>query len=238
MSKITAKPLTLMAMSGVGKTHWAWQLEKWGWYHYNVDYLIGAEYLKGELESPVKLDDLGPLSKYIGQVGKGALPMDEFKRRQKNYIEAERRAMMDLEKVIAAKGANVVVDSTGSLCEIGDEDLYKRLGAQTLIVYIKAAPEEEAALVEQAMNDPKPLYFPPAQFDAWLAAYLKEKNLKSVDDVTPNDFSRWVFPKLFQSRLPKYQAIADKYGVTVRAQDLRGITTQDAFFNVIQQAKR
>lgn len=222
-----------MAMSGVGKTHWAWQFEKWGWFHYNVDYLIGAEYLAGELDTPVKLDDLMPLSRYIGQVGKGGLPMDEFKRRQKKYIEAERQAMKDVQDVIAQHGAEVVIDSTGSLCEIGDEDLYHRLGEQTLIVYIKAEAEEEAALVEQAMHEPKPLYFPPAQFDGWLAEYLKEKNLRSVDDVVPNDFSRWVFPKLFHSRLPKYQAIADKYGITVSSKALRGVTTQEEFFEIV-----
>ena len=84
------KAITLVGMSGVGKTHWSWALEKQGWHHYNVDYLIGTKYLKDELKdkvgAAVKLNDLTPLSKYIGQVGnpaKGALPLEEFRRRQK-----------------------------------------------------------------------------------------------------------------------------------------------------------
>lgn len=223
-----------MAMSGVGKTHWAWQLEKWGWYHYNADYLIGVDYLADELESPVKLDDLGPLSKYIGQVGKGGLPLDEFKRRQRAYIDAEKQVMYDLRGVIAERGAKVVNDSTGSICEIEDEAMFKQLAEDSLIVYIKAEPEEEAALVEQTILEPKPLYFPPAKFDAWLADYMKENGFKNVQDFTPYDFSRWVFPKLFHSRLPKYQRIADTYGITIPSRVMRGIKSQEEFFEIVK----
>ncbi len=137
------KAITLVGMSGVGKTHWSWALEKQGWHHYNVDYLIGTKYLKDELKdkvgAAVKLDDLTPLSKYIGQVGnpaKGALPLEEFRRRQKCYIDAEQQALYDMREAVQKYGHKVVNDSTGSLCEVGDEELYAQLGEDSLFVYL------------------------------------------------------------------------------------------------------
>ena len=56
--KITAKEfrsekikrLTLLGMSGVGKTHLAKLIgENGGWYHFSGDYHIGATYLRDEI---------------------------------------------------------------------------------------------------------------------------------------------------------------------------------------------
>jgi hypothetical protein len=231
------RSITLMGMSGVGKTELAWMLEKAGWHHYNCDYLIGTKYLKDELAetvgAEVKSDDLSPLSKYIGQIGKGGLPLFEFKRRQKQYIEAERKALYDMRPAIAKAEKRIVNDSTGSICEIEDEKLFKRLAGDSLFVYIKAGPEEEAALVERAMADPKPLYFPPAKFDVWLDEYMKGKNIAGVDEIESNDFSRWVFPKLFYSRVPKYERLAERYGIVVPMADIRNVKSEAEFLKVI-----
>jgi len=44
------KRLTLLGMSGVGKTHLAKLIgENGGWYHFSSDYHIGATYLKNEI---------------------------------------------------------------------------------------------------------------------------------------------------------------------------------------------
>ena len=227
------KAITLMGMSGVGKTHWAWALEKDGWHHYNHDYLIGTKYLADELGDSVKSDDLGALSDYVGQVGRGSIPLAEFKRRQARYIEAERQSLYDMCDVIDASPDKFVNDSTDSICEIEDEALFKTVADHTLFVYIRAGKEEEDALIAQSFHEPKPLYFPPTQFDEWLTQFMKEQWCQSTDDFAANDFSRWVFPKLFYSRLPKYQRIADEYGVTVSAKELRGLKTTGEFFEVI-----
>ena len=228
--------VTLMGMSGVGKTHWAWEFEKAGWHHYNCDYLIGV-LLKDELEKAgcgqVSLSNLDPLSDFIGQVGKGKLGLEEFKRRQTLYIEAEARVLRELRGVIAASGQRVVNDATGSLCEIEDAGVIEQLAEDTVFVYIKAGPEHEAALVEQAQREPKPLYFPPALFDRWLAEYMEQKKVSRVEEMDANDFSAWVFPKLFRSRLPKYEALAAKHGVVIAADDARAMTSTDEFLNAI-----
>jgi hypothetical protein len=232
-----AKGVTLMGMSGVGKTHWAWAFEKAGFYHYNCDYLIGV-LLKDELIKAdcgeVALDDLDPLSNFIGQVGKDKLSLEEFKRRQKLYIEAEAQVLRDMRVAMQKHDKPFVNDATGSLCEIDDPALYAQLAQDTVFVYIKAGPEHEAALVEQAKLEPKPLYFPAKEFDAWLAEYMAEKNVAAVDEMDPNDFSAWVFPRLFRSRLPKYEALARQYGVVIAADDARRMKTVEDFLSAIE----
>lgn len=221
------RPITLMAMSGVGKTHLAGLLAKDGWHHHSCDFVIGEKLLGPGRVTP---DNLRALSAYIGQVGKGALSRAEFKKRQRQYIEAERDSLMALPQV-----NKLVVDSTGSLCEIEGEALFERLARETTLVYIKAGPEEEAALLETAKKYPKPLYFPPDKFVEWLKGYMDEKKIKSVDEIEPDDFSRWVFPKLFHSRLPKYQALADKYGITVPSARVKDVKSAEELLEVISE---
>ncbi len=233
------RPITLMAMSGVGKTELSWKLEKWGWHHYNCDYLIGTKYLADELDVPLKLDDLSPLSRYIGQIGNtktgGGLPIKEFKRRQNNYIEAEKKVLRDMRVAIRDSGAKLVNDSTGSLCEIEDESVFRQLAEDSLFVYIKAGPEQEEALVARAVADPKPLYYPPAKFDGWIKEYLEEHRLKTIEDIVPDNFSRWVFPKLFHSRIPKYERLAGKYGITISSADVWDLKSEDEFLQLIEK---
>ena len=46
----------------------------------------------------------------------------------------------------------------------------------------------------------------------------------------------WVFPKLFGSRLPRYEAIARQYGYTVEAADLNQVQDEAGFIQLISQA--
>jgi hypothetical protein len=135
--KITAKEfrseknkrLTLLGMSGVGKTHLAKLIgENGGWYHFSGDYHIGATYLKDEIinniakkmkqdpwlqnlldnqsisvNSQVTFDNLEPISAFLGKVGnpqEGGLEIDEFIRRQSLFLEAEIKAMYDVPRFI------------------------------------------------------------------------------------------------------------------------------------------
>jgi len=123
------KRLTLLGMSGVGKTHLAKLIgENGGWYHFSGDYHIGATYLRDEIinniankmkqdpwlqnlldnqsisvNSQVTFDNLEPISAFLGKVGnpeEGGLAIDEFIRRQSLFLEAEIKAMYDVPKFI------------------------------------------------------------------------------------------------------------------------------------------
>jgi len=123
------KRLTLLGMSGVGKTHLSKLIgENGDWYHFSGDYHIGATYLKDEIinnitkkmkqdpwlqnlldnqsisvNSQVTFDNLEPISAFLGKVGnpeEGGLAIDEFIRRQSLFLEAEIKAMYDVPSFI------------------------------------------------------------------------------------------------------------------------------------------
>jgi hypothetical protein len=62
------------------------------------------------------------------------------------------------------------------------------------------------------------------------------KNYDSTDVMPPDEFVSWVFPELFKSRLPRYQAIADRYGYTVDANDVATVKNEDDFIQLITAA--
>ena len=118
------KAITLLGMSGVGKTTLANKLPKTGWFHYSGDYRIGTKYLAEPIVDNVKraamqvpflrgllcsdsiyigsnitVHNLEPLSAFLGKVGdpsKGGLTCDEFLARQRLHHEAEIHAMRDV----------------------------------------------------------------------------------------------------------------------------------------------
>ncbi|MCB9983277.1 MAG: ATPase [Rhodospirillales bacterium] len=243
---IERKVITLMGMSGVGKTYLSTMLAKAGWCHYSCDYEIGTRYLGAEIEATlgepnrVSVQDLSQLSAYVGRLGdpaKGGLALDEFKRRQNRYFNAECEALARLpERVVKAHKegfTHVVNDSTGSMCEIDDRILLDTVDENSLIVYIKASAKEEKTVLERAKTYPKPLFYSPERFEYWLEAYLQERGLSGAEEIDPDDFSRWTFPQLFENRLPKYQYIADKYGVTIPSEAFRGVESEAEFLGVI-----
>lgn len=235
------KALTVIGMSGLGKTHISCILARQGWTHYSCDEIIGTEFLAAELGGAVTKKNLAPLSAFIGKVGdpaKGGLLLDEFRRRQNLYYQAECESLRRVGNEIAWAKGHFINDSTGSLCEIEDAALLDELGRQTLFVYIKASAEEEERILARAVSTPKPLFFPPAMFDGWLADFMRRNNAKTVAEIDPDEFSRWVFPLLFKSRLPKYQALADRYGVTVPSEAMAEVKTERDFIACIAEALR
>lgn len=234
------KAVTFTGMSGVGKTYLSAALETWGWSRMSCDYEIGRKDLARHLARPMASpEDIGVLSDFIGRPGdpaKGGLPFDEFRRRQKLYYEAECAAVLSAAQAAGRASGSFVHDSTGSLCEITDEAILETLGRATLFVYLKAGAEEERAVLERAQTHPKPLFFPPGKLDEWVRAYLEESGEISPDTMDPDGFSRWVFPKLFAERLPKYQRLADVYGVTVESAALHGVEDEADFIARIAEA--
>ncbi|MGB5706899.1 MAG: hypothetical protein WBM41_08700 [Arenicellales bacterium] len=122
------KAITLLGMSGVGKTTLSSLLPSDQWFHYSGDYRIGTRYLdeaildevkKMAMEHPflraqlcndsiyirnnITVNHLGPMSDFLGKIGNpdlGGLPVDEFKRRQQLYRAAEVHAMFDVDDFI------------------------------------------------------------------------------------------------------------------------------------------
>ncbi len=237
------KPLqavTLIGMSGAGKTHISSQLAQWGWTNYSGDFVIGDRYMRDILgaESGFSTDDISGLSKYLGKVGNpdlGGLPLAEFQKRQKEYYNAECYSLTDMKDALAESDAPFVHDSTGSLCEVTDEALLKHIGEQTLFVYLKTDAAAEKQVLKRAYEYPKPLFFPPMFLLAIIDEYLALNGLCHAQEMVPDDFSRWVFPKLFAARKPKYQRLADLYGVSIPAGAFHDLKSADEFVSIIAE---
>ncbi|BBL71704.1 hypothetical protein MoryE10_23100 [Methylogaea oryzae] len=263
------KRITLLAMSGVGKTTLAAKLPKDTWFHYSGDYRIGTRYLdeaildnikKRAMEVPflrellrsdsiyigsnITVENLAPISTFLGKLGDPArdgLSLAEFKRRQALHRQAEIAAMLDVPDFIRKADEiygyrNFVNDAGGSVCELDSPEVIDSLAAETVILYIKATPEQEQTLIERARKHPKPLYYREAFLDEKLAQFMAMKGLASSDKVTPDEFVAWVFPELFRSRLPRYQAIADGHGYTVSADEAAQVRDEAGFVELVATA--
>ncbi len=263
------KRITLLGMSGVGKTHISGMLREHDWFHYSGDYRIGTRYLdepildmikSRAMEVPflrellrrdwiyirnnIKVSDLGPVLSFVGKLGdpaRGGLELATFREHQALYREAEIAAMRDVPQFIRKAQEiygyrHFVNDVGGSLCELDEPGVIELLEAHTLILYIKVTDaEEEEKLIRRAQSDPKPLYYRPEFLDEQLAAYLKEKGLQYAAEMDPDDFTRWVFPRLFRSRVPRYEAIARR-GYTVTSREVAAVRDEQDFLALVEQA--
>lgn len=260
------KAITLLGMSGVGKTRLACLLRKSNWFHYSCDYRIGTRYMDEAILDNIKLqamqipilrelllsdavhiinnisvDNLKPLSTYLGKLGNpelGGIGLGEFKNRQALHLQAEIAAMNDVPRFIdKAKEVygydNFINDASGSLCELDNDNVIKTLAEHTLIIYINVTKENERVLIDRAVSDPKPLYFRDSFLDEQLEEFLKLYKLEYAAMINPDEFVRWVFPKLFYARIPRYEAIANQYGYTVSTNEIESVKSEKDFLKVI-----
>jgi hypothetical protein len=142
-----------------------------------------------------------------------------------------------IEKVETIYGyKHFINDAGGSVCELDDTETIEILAEHTLILYIRTSPEQEDMLIERAQREPKPLYYRDEFLDQQLARFMVERGFDTVESIPPNDFVTWVFPKLFCSRLPRYQAIADQFGYTVDARKISSVSGEADFVRLVQDA--
>lgn len=263
------RSVTLLGMSGVGKTHLSMTLRRHDWFHYSGDYRIGTRYL-GEpildlvkqqamqvpflrdllrrdyihISNNISVDNLGPVLSFVGKLGdpgRGGVPLHEFQRRQAQYRSAEIEAMRDVPEFIRKAHEiygyrHFVNDVGGSLCELEEPAVIESLVRHTMILYIEAGAEYEAELIRRAQEDPKPLYYRPAFLAEQLGVYLSERGLEYAAQIDPDDFTRWVFPRLFRSRVPRYEAIAREHGYIVSAEDVARVRDQRDFLELLEAA--
>ena len=62
---------------------------------------------------------------------------------------------------------------------------------------------------------------------------MQERGLDYIALIEPDDFIRWVFPRLFRARTPRYEQIAAKYGYTVASDEALGVESEQDFIEVI-----
>lgn len=227
------KAITLMGMSGVGKSYLSIMMEEWGWFHYSCDVEIGTTFLSDKMPRPVTPEDVSPLSDFIGKLGDVSLA--QFKAHQKMYYDAEIEALKAAAKE-AQKHRKFVNDSTGSICEILDDDVLAEVGRASLFVYIKAGNKEEKEILQRAQDYPKPLFYPPKLLDSWVDEYMQLFAHNDESQIEADEFVRFVFPRLFETRLPKYDYLAEQYGVMLHCEDVYKVKSEDDLLQLIAGA--
>lgn len=202
------------------------------------------------IASNLSFHNLTPLSTWLGKPGdpeKGGIPFADYVERQRLHRSAEIRAMLDAPAFIERarelyRYDHFVCDTSGSLCEVVEPEnpgdpVLNGLGQSMLPVYIRGTEAHEDALKARFDRAPKPMYYQEAFLRAVWADYLAESGEEEAR-VDPDAFIRYGFARLLAHRRPRYQAIADNWGVTVEADDIAAVETGADFSRLVSAALR
>ena len=196
------------------------------------------------IEHRITVNNLDLVSKFLGVIGagkNGGLRLEEFKRRQELHRRAEISAMLDVpDFILRARETygypNFINDAGGSLCELNEEGLMKKLAEDTLIIYLRPSTQLRQEIIERSLARPKPMYYRDDFFDLELPQYLSDTNTPSIDAINPDDFFRWIIPRLIAHREPLYRRIADEYGVIIDADEIMAIRSEEEFLQIVSAA--
>jgi hypothetical protein len=200
------------------------------------------------IASNITFDNLAPLSTYLGKPGdpaKGGLPFEEYMRRQEQHRAAEVSAMLDTTHFIRRAReiygyGSFVCDSSGSICEVVDPEdpadpVLSALSQDVLMVWIEGSEAHTAELVRRFDRAPKPMCYQIAFLEETWAEYLREFNMVE-DEVDPDAFVRWAYSRALAHRQPRYRAMADRWGVTVAAEDVARVRTAGDVIDLVAEA--
>lgn len=257
-----------MGMSGVGKTTLSRKLPMHKWFHYSGDYRIASHYLNDAIgdflkieamKSPLiaellksdsvyigsnlSIDNLAPVSAYIGKLGNpalGGLDLATFLQRQRLHYQAEVAACYDIayfkQRAIQLYNYTYFLhDAGGSICEIDDKAVIDYIATETEFVYIHVDETLAAEITQRALDYPKPLYYNETFLKRQLTDYQNETSCGNIDEMNPNDFIRFVIPKLMQHRRERYLAIAERYGKIVDANVIFQVRDEADFLQLLER---
>ncbi len=197
------------------------------------------------IASNITFNNLAPLSTYLGKPGaadKGGLPFEDYLHRQQQHRAAEISALLDTPHFIQrAKDLygydNFICDSGGSICEVVDPEdkndpVMTALSDAMLLVWIKGDDSHTAELIKRFDRAPKPMYYQPQFLERSWDYYLNDNNILS-SEVDPNHFVRWTYARALAHRQPRYQKMADTWGITLNAKDVEMVRTPADFDQLI-----
>lgn len=179
--------ISLIGMSGAGKSYWARQLEKSGWKRYSCDDHIESA-LKKNLHILESQGTQG-LAEWMGK------PYEiQYAQTSKKYLALENQVMHDiLNDIETHTNENIVIDTTGSIIYT-DPMIQQRLKNITNVLYLLAPKTAVQKLYDQYVQDPKPII--------WGNAYQKRQ------DESDEEALLRCYKNLLLYRIEKYQELA------------------------------
>ncbi|NBV59482.1 MAG: ATPase [Rhodobacteraceae bacterium] len=195
--------------------------------------------------SNITFQNLEPVSTYLGKPGNpalGGLSYAEYTRRQAQFRQAEIQALLDtpyfIDRAARLYGyPHFICDTGGSICEWVDphnpnDPVLQALSQSTLMVWIKGSDAHTAELIRRFDRAPKPMSYQPEFLDQVWHSYLAQQNI-TEDQVNPDAFIRWTYAQALAHRQPRYQAMAENWGITVTADDIAAVQTPADFETLI-----
>jgi shikimate kinase len=181
--------VSIIGMSGSGKSYWSKELEEQGFTRFCCDDLI-------EKRLSDKLIALGyagiqDVAKWMGQ------PFDpQYPETSSTYLHFEKEVLDEvLRKIEAAPpGANMVLDTTGSIIYTG-KDLLGKLARTTRIIYLNVPASVTQEMYENYLHDPKPV--------VWENCFTK------IEGETETEALGRCYSALLASRAEKYRTLAN-----------------------------
>lgn len=200
------------------------------------------------IASNITFQNLAPLSTYLGKPGdpaKGGIPFAEYLQRQRQHRAAEIAATRDTLRFIDKARdiydyAHFVCDTSGSLCEVVDPEdpadpVLGDLAAATLPIWIRGTEAQARDLEARFDRAPKPMYYPEPFLVGLWDSYRAERGL-AAEEVDPDAFVRHGFRALIAHRLPRYAAIAERWGVTVESDEVAAVRDPADFAELVAAA--
>ena len=241
----------VVGMSGIGKSWLTSRMSSNGqWRRIIIDAEIQSRYLEAELNATFQseisvcpmltrmismgaltldlerhAETLAPLIAWLGMPGNpvhGGIPFKEHKRRQRAHYDAERRALEDLLSMEHEPETPLLVDTSGSFCEVLsiDDPLFARLAARFRFVSIRESDALVDILISRFHKCPKPIFYPHEVLESFWQAFLVETGT-SEHEIVPTDFAQWAYERLIDLRRAKYANIADATGIAIDAERLQ-----------------
>jgi len=142
--------ITLIGMSGSGKTHLSYRLYELGFERISCDDRIEEKLRSDLLKGGYR--GINGVARWMGQPYEADYPV-----RQAAYLSAEREVVREiLNGLTSGKRSKVVIDTTGSVIHIG-EDLCRALQASSTIVYLETSLPDLEFLYQEYAKNPKPV---------------------------------------------------------------------------------
>ena len=179
--------ITLIGMSGTGKSYWSKKLEAQGFKRFGCDDLITVHLAEKLGFSEPELFDM---HQWVGY------PDEETHAvRAQQYLLAEEEVLNEIFDYLNNAGAheNIVIDSTGSIIYMQNQILDK-LSKSTSIVYLDITPQDFDRMLQYYLENPVAIiwndYFQPIPTESRSQTFAR------------------CYPQLIQSREQKYKELA------------------------------
>ena len=182
--------LSLIGMSGAGKSSWSIKLAEIGFRRYCCDDLIKVKLAPELTRSDGTMMELGEWMGFPFQAG--------YNKRESRYLNFEIEVLSEILDYLQDHKnnfeENIVVDTTGSVIYTGKEMLEK-LRQYPIIVYLSTPPEVQEQLLRAYVSNPHPML--------WRDVYNKGPN------ETKEEALARCYQNLFLARQALYERYAD-----------------------------